>query len=139
MGVRVTRWFNSSAVVERGPLVYSLPVGESWLKMGGPEKCPTYEVHPTTDWNYALVLPAGDPSQAFTVREEKVDSQPFDAAAPVRLTAKGRKVPGWGLKDNSAAPVPPSPVRIFGPIEDIELVPYGCVKLRITEFPTCPE
>jgi hypothetical protein len=138
MGIRVTHWFNSSSVIERGPLVYSLPVGESWQKTGGPEQCPTFEVHPTTDWNYALVLPAGKPDTAFTVREEKVVLQPFDADAPVRLVAKGRKVPGWELRDNSAAP-PPVVFSHSGELKEIELIPYGCAKLRITEFPITAE
>jgi hypothetical protein len=45
-------------------------------------------------------------------------------------------VPSWTLVDNSAGPVPESPVTIDTPVEPIELIPYGCARLRITELPT---
>ena len=48
--------------VERGPLVYSLKIGESWhrIKQTGPAA--DWEVYPTTPWNYGLVLDAADPA-----------------------------------------------------------------------------
>ena len=33
MDVRVTKWFNSSAAVERGPLVFALPIKEKWMNL----------------------------------------------------------------------------------------------------------
>ena len=55
--------------------------------------------------------------------------------APVIITARGMKIPEWILK-NSSADVPPlSPVKPEGDPEIIKLVPYGCARLRITEFP----
>ena len=58
MAVRTSTWFNNSMSVERGPLVYSLKIGESWnqIKQTGPAK--DWEVYPTTPWNYALVKSA---------------------------------------------------------------------------------
>ena len=55
--------------------------------------------------------------------------------APVVITARGMKIPGWTLKDNSADLPPLSPVKPEGDPEIITLVPYGCARLRITEFP----
>jgi hypothetical protein len=54
---------------------------------------------------------------------------------PVVLKVKGRRVPGWGMKENSADNPPPSPVETAEPVTDLELVPYGCTRLRISEFP----
>jgi hypothetical protein len=52
------------------------------------------------------------------------------------ITARGMKITEWGMKNNSADIPPLSPVKPEGIIEVIQLVPYGCAKLRITEFPT---
>jgi hypothetical protein len=59
----------------------------------------------------------------------------FDKDAAIVITARGMKVSGWGMKDNSADIPPFSPVRPEGTVEIIQLVPYGSAKLRITEFP----
>jgi uncharacterized protein len=45
------------------------------------------------------------------------------------------RIPGWEIRNNSADNPPVSPVRPEGDPEIIELVPYGCARLRITEFP----
>jgi hypothetical protein len=39
------------------------------------------------------------------------------------------------MKNNSADVPPLSPVKPEGDVEIIKLVPYGCARLRITEFP----
>ena len=55
--------------------------------------------------------------------------------APVTITARGMKIPEWTMKNNSADVPPLSPVKPEGDPEIITLVPYGCARLRITEFP----
>jgi hypothetical protein len=55
--------------------------------------------------------------------------------APVIIKARGMKIPEWTLKNNSADVPPMSPVKPEGDPEIITLVPYGCARLRITEFP----
>jgi hypothetical protein len=41
--------------VNRGPLTYSLRIGERWEKKGGTEEWPGFEVYPSTPWNYGLI------------------------------------------------------------------------------------
>jgi hypothetical protein len=55
--------------------------------------------------------------------------------APVLISARGMKIPDWDIKNNSADIPPLSPVKPEGDPEIITLVPYGCARLRITEFP----
>ena len=136
MQVRASRWAHGSVAIERGPLVYSLKIGESWRveKQFGPSK--DYEVFPTTPWNYALVMDPGHPADAFQVKEEPMAKQPYQADhAPVILTAKARRIPDWQLDDSSAGKVPQSPVKTKQRDETVTLVPYGAAKLRITAFP----
>ena len=130
MAIRTSTWFHDSIAVERGPLVYSLKIGESWNKIKQTGPVADWEVYPTTSWNYAL-LPG-----AMQVAEKPVAKQPFDAAnAPVEITAKARRLPEWTLVDDSPGPIPMSPVTSKRPEETVTLVPYGAAKLRITAFP----
>jgi len=55
--------------------------------------------------------------------------------APVVITTRGMRIPNWTMKNNSVDSPPLSPVNPEGNPETITLVPYGCAKLRITEFP----
>lgn len=136
MRVRLSAWANNSKAVERGPLLYSLKIGESWReeKHFGPAK--DWEVFPTTPWNYALVLDAADPTRSFEVHEQPIRQQPFQSVdAPISLSAKARRVPDWQMERDSAGPIPASPVESKQPEETVTLVPYGAAKLRITAFP----
>jgi len=136
MQVRVERRFNNAAAVERGPLVYSLKIGEGWKYLRGEKPHADWEVHPTTPWNYALSISEGNPSESFTFEQSAVGLNPFSPeGAPVCLKAKARQVPEWKLERNAAAPPPQSPVKSEQPVEDITFIPYGAAKLRITEFP----
>ena len=130
MAVRTSSWFNNSISVERGPLVYSLKIGESWHKIKQTGPAADWEVYPTTPWNYALV------KGAFQVTEKAITRQPYTAdAAPVEITTKARRLPQWTLVDDSPGVLPVSPVTTKRAEETVTLVPYGAAKLRITAFP----
>jgi hypothetical protein len=130
MTVRTSTWYNNSIAIERGPLVYSLKIGESWHKIKQTGPTADWEVYPITPWNYALV------PGSWHVTEKPIATQPFDAAgSPVEITAKARRLPQWTLIDDSPGPLPMSPVTTKRPEETITLVPYGAAKLRITAFP----
>jgi DUF1680 family protein len=142
MTVEVRTWAKNrnSVSVYRGPLAYSLRIGERWERYNPDEKWAAYEVLPTTAWNYALVLDGENPASSVKVLPKRYDvgnDQPFTPnAAPVSLSVKARKVDSWGLEPNGmVGKVPESPVRTEAGIEDITLIPMGCARLRISAFP----
>jgi uncharacterized protein len=136
MDVRISHWWHDSVAVERGPLIYSLKIRERWTKVTERAPAPDWAVEPTTPWNYALLLDAAHPENSFKVEERTIGQYPFSSeGVPVVVNAKARRLPGWTLVDNSAGPVPSSPVSSTELIETVELIPYGSAKLRITAFP----
>ncbi len=136
MATRVSRWFHNSVAVERGPLVFSFPIGESWVKLRDRGMTADWQVFPTTQWNYALNVDPAAPEKTIAVAESEVGETPFAARhTSVRLSVKARKLPGWRAEDGVANPLPQSPVASDQPEETITLIPYAAAKLRITAFP----
>jgi len=134
MRVEVERRYHDSITLKRGPLVYSLKIGERWEKIGGEEPHADYAVYPTTPWNYGLLIDSEDP-RVEVIKKSVGDVVYGPESAPIELKVKGRRIPEWGMEMNSAGPLPWSPVKSSEPVEELTLIPYGCAKLRITEFP----
>jgi len=140
MDIRLVPWprVGDAVSVRRGPLWYSLRIGEEWKRYGGTDAWPALEVLPTTPWNYGLVVNAANPGAAVRLASQSAPAfQPFRSEAPpVVLKARARRVPGWQAEGRMAGPVPASPAEAAGPVEEIELIPMGCARLRISSFPT---
>ncbi|WP_086872434.1 beta-L-arabinofuranosidase domain-containing protein, partial [Streptomyces viridochromogenes] len=121
--------------VERGPLTYSLAIGERYERVGGTDTFPAHAVHATTPWNYGLV-----PDTPLTVSRtgSGVPAQPFTPqATPLRITAQARRVPEWIADDEHVvAPLQDGPARSTAAVETVTLIPSGAARLRITSFPT---
>ncbi|MBI1389876.1 MAG: hypothetical protein GC154_15660 [bacterium] len=138
---RVERRYNDAATILRGPLVFSLRIGERFKEIARhDDKLPSadYEIYPTTDWNYALQLDADHPENSIETEIQGISDEkpPFsDDWPPIVLKVKGRQLPGWTLEQNSAGETPRSPVVSDRPPVELELVPYGSTRLRISEFP----
>ncbi len=142
MNVRVRTWErNKNAVsVNYGPLTFSLAIGQKWDRYGGSDAWPEHEVHPTTPWNYGLVLEPGNPAASFQVIRKRVvgTEQPFTPEhAPIELKTTARRIPGWTIdKLGMVGTLQPSPIRSSEPTEQITLIPMGAARLRISAFPT---
>jgi hypothetical protein len=139
MKLRAESRYNNSISVLRGPLYFSLRIGERYDKIKAyHETLPAadWAIYPTTPWNYGLILDRENPAKAITVERKEIGKIPFaQEAAPVVLKVKGRAIPEWQLVHNSAGDPPISPVKSDQPLTDLQLIPYGCTRLRITEFP----
>ena len=136
MQPRVSRWFNESVALERGPLVFSYGVGEDWLKLRDRGLTADWQVYPTTQWNYALAVDTAAPIEGVTATEAEISDYPFSRShPPVTLEVKARKLPDWRSEDGVANPLPASPVISGQPEETIQLIPYAAAKLRMTAFP----
>jgi DUF1680 family protein len=135
-GTRVSRWFQDSVAVERGPLVFSYGIGEAWVKLRDRGLTADWQVYPTTQWNYALAVNPEAKTHDITAVEKEITDRPFSAQkAPVQLRVRARKAPDWRAEEGVANPVPQSPVASTEPEESITLVPYAAAKLRVTAFP----
>jgi hypothetical protein len=136
MQPRVSRWFNDSVAIERGPLVFSYGIGESWVKLRDRGMTADWQVYPTTQWNYAVSIDPDSPATSVTVKENNIGDVPFARkSAPVELRVKARKIPAWRAEDGAADPLPQSPIAGSEAEEEITLIPYATAKLRITAFP----
>lgn len=136
MTPRVSRGFNNSVAIDRGPLVFSFGIGESWVKLRNRGMTADWQVFPTDPWNYALEIDAQNPVKSITVEESEVGERPFSRLqSPVQLHVKARRLEHWRAVDGAADPVPQSPVRSDQTESTISLIPYAAAKLRITAFP----
>ena len=121
-----------------GSLVFSLPISyekkmREYEAKGIERKFPycDYEYLPTSEWSYGLSSP-------FFEKEERCISDiPFSSQnPPVVLKASVKKI-AWGYEDgfdSICAKVPESRTPLSAD-ESVELYPYGCAKLRMTELP----
>ena len=135
LAARLTRGYNESVSIDRGPLVFSYPIGEDWVKLRDRGMTADWQVFPSSQWNYALAVNE-DTVHELSVEEFPVGGSPFALeGSPVKMRVAARKMPSWRAVDGVADPVPQSPVTSDEPEEKITLVPYAAAKLRITAFP----
>lgn len=157
--LRTERRFNNSVSLIRGPLYFSLSIDKEYKSVKinydnfGYMGSVDWEIYPDSPWNYALLVDEKNLTRGFTVRDNPVERYPFadkgdmiwsadsgkyivwEKDAPVVISARGIRIPGWTMRNNSADVPPLSPVKENLVPELIRLVPYGCARLRITEFP----
>jgi uncharacterized protein len=159
MEMRAERRYNNSLSVLRGPLYFSLRIDKEFKRAKvnydnfSYKGSADWEIYPGSPWNYGLLVDTKNLKRGCKMTVNTPGKYPFSdkgdmiwstdsskytiwtQEAPVVITARGIKIPEWTMKDNSADIPPLSPVKPEGDPEIITLVPYGCARLRITEFP----
>lgn len=144
MEVRADRWHQGAVAIERGPMIYALNMKEKWTRRQfTKDESHTYndwyyEVTSDTPWNVALHRDRFADPEYYDVEVRPVNGYPWNNEnAPVRLRTTAEFVDNWTIYNQSAGPIrfrhmgwPANKEQV-----DIELIPYGCTTLRITEFP----
>lgn len=130
---------NNLFAITRGPLVYSLAIGEKWVQIhqeleGREYPHCDYELFPITDWNYGLRITSEDLAQGLGYESHVIGKEPFSPqGAPVSLKVKGSKI-DWSMESGSVTPFP-AMNWVSEEIEELTFLPYGCTNLRMTELP----
>lgn len=141
MPPRVEVWAENrhTVSVERGPLTFSLLIKEKYVRHGGTDAWPAWDIFPDSPWNYGLVLPAAEPEKSLKVETGPwpADDRPFTAdAVPVTIQAKAKRIPNWTLDRHGLVhEVIDGPVRSNEPVQEVSLIPMGAARLRVSAFP----
>lgn len=160
--LQAERRFNNSVAIRRGPLYFALRIEKEFTKIQFEEKSfrsipykgsADWKIAPTSAWNFGLAINPEAPEQDIQTDQFLIHEYPFgdrgdmvywaqwdthvtwQHEAPLVLTVPAKQIPNWGMKNDSADDPPVSPVSINTKVEMVQLVPYGCARLRISEFP----
>jgi len=110
-----------------------------WERIPGSTGFGDYEVRAGYSWSYGLLPFDPDKSQRL-VRPRS--SPPFQVewisrkpVAPVMIEVTGRLLNDWPIIAGVRRDRFPSQRTLLRPEEKLFLVPYGCTRIRIAEFP----
>lgn len=126
------------STVQCGSLVFCVPISyeakmHEYERDSVERKFPycDYELVPTSDYNYAYC------GKTLEIQRRNIGEIPFSSKnPPVIIKTKVKKI-NWGLEEGYetvCAKIPQS-LEPIGDETDVELYPYGCAKLRMTEIP----
>jgi hypothetical protein len=156
MKIQLQLWTKNknSVSVNYGPLTFSLKIDEYYKKMDSKKasqqdskwqasadqsKWPAYEIYPESKWNYGLWLTDQPIDQQFEIIKKPWPKNDFPFAqntVPIEIKAKGKLIPDWTIDQYGLCGVlPESPVTVNTKPEEIELIPMGAARLRISAFP----
>ncbi|MEA5049588.1 MAG: glycoside hydrolase family 127 protein [Eubacteriales bacterium] len=124
---------SGGVTVHRGPLLFALPILEEHRVVRGTPPFADFELFPRSPWRYAIAVSEFDHA---TIVSRDPGEFPFGEVDPaVLVSVKAVPVPHWAAVNHSAGPIPPPFFTDSGRLIEKTLVPYGCARLRIAQFP----
>jgi hypothetical protein len=156
MNIKVHCWVQNrnSVSVDYGPLTFSLKIKENYMKEASDataisdskwqqgvdrSKWPSWEILPGSAWNYGLILNTKNSEKAFKIEKKAwpKNNFPFTPSdVPIIIKAKAKQIPEWKLdQDGLCGKLMESPVLSTQPEVEVELIPMGAARLRISAFP----
>ena len=122
-----------SATLHCGPLLMALPIDGEKLKLRGKEPFADWEIYPKSEWRYAVVK---NQVQAADILIREIGDYPFgDKNCAVEAAIKMVPAPQWERKSGESGDVPEPFEANEEELMVKKLVPFGCTRLRIAEFP----
>ena len=129
---------NDLYVLQMGSLLFAVPIAyekqmKEYVKKGVERKFPycDYEFIPKTPWNYGFA------DTGFEVIFNGISDVPFSQENPPITIKTNMQQINWGFKFpyRSIARKTPKSTKPISKIQQVELCPYGCARLRTTEMP----
>lgn len=129
---------NNLYALQMGSLIFSVPISyekemREYVKKSVERKFPycDYQFIPKTPWNY------GFSNDDFEIKFNGIGSIPFSQNTPPLTIKANMQQINWGLKFpyRSIARKTPKSTKPISDIQEINLCPYGCARLRMTEMP----
>ncbi|MFI1095482.1 RICIN domain-containing protein [Streptomyces sp. NPDC020917] len=136
IALRTWQGNNGATAVDRGPLTYALSIGENYAQYAGTSQFPEYAVHATTPWNYGLA--PNDGSWTFRKAGGPLADNPFThTGTPFTISAPVRQIAEWQSdSQHVVSPLQAAPALSTAAVQNVDLIPMGAARLRISAFPT---
>lgn len=124
--------------VRCGSLVFSLPIKYEkrmleYERNGVERKFPycDYEYIPRSDWSFGFA------SRELSIERKQTDEIPFSSEFPALVVKAKLQRIDWGYEEgyDTVCAKTPQSKKAIGEAKEIELYPYACAKLRMTELP----
>jgi len=156
MKISIREWTNNknSVSLNYGPLSFSIKIDEvykmgsstqsalgeaKWQATADQSQWPSYEIYPSSTWNYGLVMNSKSTAEQFELIKKQWPANDFPftvSSVPLVIRARAKLIPDWGLDQYGLCSVlPQSPVSVSTKEETIELIPMGAARLRIASIP----
>ncbi len=133
LALRLVPGLAGGVSIHCGALLLALPVSAKTRVLRGTPPFADFAFYPCEEWRYG-VSASSLPGAAITRRTP--GTQPFGGdEPPLCVSLPLAPAPQWRRRQNSAGPVPEPYAIPKSALVQKTLVPYGCTRLRIAQFP----